>query len=533
MYFTAEQKNPIMFTYGYVNPITLNLMMLNFEDFDPSIQENIRGPFISHLDANPHDKDNNYVIDFGKPDNQNEFAERCNMAKLKTLSNNADPSEKEYWADYLKKAQNAFCIPQHEDLSKDKHYANIGDDASGHLTMLAINTNVIDAINKNNKNFNVNFIMLMMFYEKTYFTPGNKDQFYTKKLEYELFPVTPDKIRMYNVNFIRTETERDYSQLFFQNIISDSFITMDKVFLQGEDTKPKSTGLSFSFPNLVIFLNKVPINKTMSFKYTSISDIISDLGGSFDLIFVIFQIFHNFLTTYNYEAFLLNSVFQYHTSIEDSNIQYNRISTFMSKLKTRRSTILEKSINSPEIKPRESVNDASQRKIKDESIVKDDSIALEENQENDNNKKDEFEIKKNILPSISKLIKNRESYQIKPFDIIKASYNTFFNKATSKDKLISISQSLIENEIDFTKILKNSFDLHILKRAFIEEPLCNYITFPSMSITNPNPGIVLLTKLQTQVDYSEINEDFVKELVKKDLDKNKYNTIFQQIIENR
>ena len=92
---------------------------------------------------------------------------------------------------------------------------------------------------------------------------------------------------------------------------------------------------------------------------------------------------------------------------------------------------------------------------------------------------------------------------------------------------------MIDSEIDYTKLLKNSFDLHILKGAFIEEPLSDYITFPSLSITNPDAGLSLLTKFQRKVNYSEINEELITQLVNNDLNKNKYNKILKQIIEHQ
>ena len=92
---------------------------------------------------------------------------------------------------------------------------------------------------------------------------------------------------------------------------------------------------------------------------------------------------------------------------------------------------------------------------------------------------------------------------------------------------------MILNEIDFTKLLKNSFDLYILKNAFVEEPLSNYIAFPSLSLTNPDPGISLLTNFQNLINYSEINEDAINELVNKNLNKTKYKKILKQIIDFR
>lgn len=99
--------------------------------------------------------------------------------------------------------------------------------------------------------------------------------------------------------------------------------------------------------------------------------------------------------------------------------------------------------------------------------------------------------------------------------------------------MLLLSESLISREIDFTRILKNSFDLHILKNAFIEEPLSNYISFPSLSLTNSEEGILLLTKLQSEFNYSEMTEEIVSKLVNKDLENKKYNRILKHIIEYR
>ena len=62
------------------------------------------------------------------------------------------------------------------------------------------------------------------------------------------------------------------------------------------------------------------------------------------------------------------------------------------------------------------------------------------------------------------------------------------NPTASKDKLLLLSESLIDSEIDFTKILKSSYEFHILNSAFIEESLSNYITFASLSISNQDQG---------------------------------------------
>jgi hypothetical protein len=51
---------------------------------------------------------------------------------------------------------------------------------------------------------------------------------------------------------------------------------------------------------------------------------------------------------FNYKAYLLNSIFQYHTSPEDSNIHYKNISTILDKVQLKKSTKIQKvNIDSP------------------------------------------------------------------------------------------------------------------------------------------------------------------------------------------
>ena len=514
----TENNNPIMFTYGFFDISRNDLRYIDLNDFE----DKLNGPFISHADI----KNNTFSLDFKiKDDDHAKFTEKCNITNIeayaeqrKTETNNI---EEEYWEDYIKKAKNSFCLPQRE-----VDYTNKYDNGDEKLTVLSVNLDVVSAIKTKYPSL-VNLIVMVMFYPKTYFTPGDSQRFYTKRVEFEVFSLETDKIKLYYASFQKTKTERDYSEFFFPNVIEDEFITADKVFLQGEANRDIK-----GIPCLLLYLNKNPFSVIYSFKYTSISDVISSLGGSFDLIFVVFQIIHNYITTFNYKAYLLNSIFSFHCSNIENNAIYNKINTFVLKNQTTRRNSkfpeITKAIESPEkIKENqeEAKNDESGRKIND-------SLSVDiERKENKSIHIHQIELQNNLRPSIQKLVSNRTKYEIKPYDVLTAYINQLRKKPSEKDKIILLSESIIEEQIDYAKILKNSFDLFILKEAFIEKPFSNYITLPSLSISNTTPTISLLEEFQNDRGYEKISEELINELILKDLDKHKYSKILKQIID--
>lgn len=453
----------------------------------------------------------------------------CNYTDMSQYSQERPSFENDYWVDYLFKVNNSYCFPK-KDETEDLDYSYIDNKGNGHSTVVAVNRDIIRTLFSKPKLLDL--YVLVMFYERTYFSPGNSTQFYTKRLESELFPITSDKSKMYNVNFIKTKTTRDYSGFFITDKIENIFTTVDKVLIQAEAIVPSYilNNDDINVTHLVLNLNKAVFLKTYSFKYIGISDIISSLGGSFRPIFFIFQFIYNFLIMFNYKAYLLNSIFQYHTSKDDSNKEYNKVNTLMNNYIVKRGSLCRRdSVHSPEKSlEKEELREINLNILKETNNEKRNNDNPTENASNKNQKTVSYK----LHDSLNKIIKNREKYMIKSTDVVKAYFNSCFKiKATSKDKLLLLSESLIDTEIDFTKILKNSFDLHILKTAFIEEPLSNYITFPSLSITNPDAGLSLLTKFQSKVNYSEINEELITQLVNNDLNKIKYNKILKQIIE--
>lgn len=335
MYFDKENNNPVMFAYAYVD-LDLSLKMVNISDFkDENGEISLRGPFITYFNS----KDNNYQVNL---DNKNNYMKPCNYTDIRKYKNHKnDLYENNYWEDYLSKVNSSYCFPNKNEV-EDSNYSYIDDKGNGHSTVLAINRSITKTLLSKSRLLNIN--MLVMFYERTYFTPGNSTQFYTKRLEYELFPLSEDKMKIYNVNFIKTKTTRDYSEFFMTNEFEDIFITVEKVFIQAEVFIPSFilNSDNANISNLVLNLNKSAFLKIYSFKYIGISDIISSLGGSFKPIFFIFKFIYILISMFNYKAYLLNSIFQYHTSNEESNIEYKKINTLMTIIQERRNSLFPK-----------------------------------------------------------------------------------------------------------------------------------------------------------------------------------------------
>ena len=430
--FTMK-SNPLMFTYGYLDIISSNITYIKpREENDTS--SDLDGPVLSFLNVSG----GSYTADY---QNYKKYAIKCDSNKLREISTSQIENEKDgntltFWNNILKQAETSYCLPEGD----EPDYTNIDENGNGRIQVITVdNDNLTRLNNKYGKNSSLRLFFLFVFYSKVYFTPGSSEGFYTKRLEYEVFPLQTDRKLMYIMEFQNIQTTRDYSEFFLVNKKENEFISVDKT--KAYASVEVNDILESLFPPLTIQFTKVPIMKLYTFKYSTISDIISSLGGSFDIIFFSIQLIHNFNTHFNYKAFILNSVFMYHTTNQEprnTNLEINNIVKQSTKV---------------------SVNDNQSRyKLNSEDL----------NSE------------------LTRILSNRVKYTIKATDIVKSYYNTMTRKNTVKDDLITKSEELISKQIDFTEIIKSSLDLSMMKTAFYEKDISDYFTFPSINLHSKN-----------------------------------------------
>lgn len=67
-----------------------------------------------------------------------------------------------------------------------------------------------------------------------------------------------------------------------------------------------------TYSHLFLVLDISKKKKIYQYKYLGITDIISDLGGSFDIYVFLITIINKILSGFQYKSFLINSIFSFH-----------------------------------------------------------------------------------------------------------------------------------------------------------------------------------------------------------------------------
>lgn len=211
--FDFESKNPIMFSYAYLDAKSFKIVYVPHDD-------SISSPIINYLDIIGNE------VEFKGFD----LTEKCNMTEIDTLSKNktfTNGIEDDFWISVKNNAVRSYCFPKNQN-----NYANMDYKNNGRTIMINVHTNILDQLSTYSNSTTQMFILLM-YYSKSYLSPGIDSKFYTKRLEWQIFFFSNQKSRMYNIDIQREKTNRIYKQLIFEEVISDTYFTLDKLFLSG------------------------------------------------------------------------------------------------------------------------------------------------------------------------------------------------------------------------------------------------------------------------------------------------------------
>ena len=501
--FDFENKNPVMFSYAYLDTKTFKI---NYVPHDSSIST----PIINYLDFKENEVEYKGLY----------FTEKCNMTDIEILSKNdtfTGGIEDDYWKEIKKNAVRSYCFPKNNNT-----YANSDNQNNGRTIMINVHSNILDQLSAYS-NYTSKMFLLIMYYPQTYLTPGNNAKFYTKRLEWQLFFLSPETSKMYNIDFQRKTTNKIFSTYFFDNNQLDYFFSMDKNYLTGEVETKYMNYLPGGKPSLILYINKTIYTKIYNFKFTTLNDVISNIGGSFELIYLMLSIVNSVLTKFSYHAFLLNSIFKFHTS----NDLHEKTATILRNYS--------KYFKEHDVNEKKTYHDLSEREI---NVSRE--VPNNENVENKRNTKNlmikstqqtintDYKLRIGLL----EIIKGRNSYKISSYDAFIARLNDIIGKTTIKDNLILLSSSIDQQSLDFNAIVKSVLDIETLKDLVVDEDFANYLTFPSLNISKPTSSIKMLSKLTTKLNYDSINVKLIDNLMDKDLSKEAYKKIIQNIAES-
>ena len=385
--------------------------------------------------------------------------------------------------------------------------------------MINVHTNILDQLSAYS-NYTSNMFLLIMYYPQTYLTPGNNAKFYTKRLEWQLFFLSPETSKMYNIDFQRKITNKIFNTFYYDNNQIDYFYSMDKNYLTGEVDTKYMNYLPGGKPSLILYINKTIYTRIYYFKFTTLNDIISNIGGSFELIYLMLSILNSIFTNFSYHAFLLNSIFKFHTSKDSHEKTVTILRNYSKYLKDY--DLIEK----------KTFHDLTNRKLnvsrevaKDENVVNNKNVINKSTQHVINS---EYKLRIGLL----EIIKGRHSYKVSSYDVFIAKLNDIIGKTTIKDKLILLSSTIVQQSLDYNTIVKCVLDIETLKDLVIDEDFTNYLTFPSLNISKPTSSIKMLSKLTTKLNYECINVKLIDNLLDKDLSKEGYKKIIQNIAES-
>lgn len=481
LYFNLQNNSFLMFNYNYVNTANISRHPIHYN-------ETIIPPIVIVSDL--LDESNTY---FDKP---SVLLERCtNMITKESFPNYEN--DKEYYDNILSIASFSYCMPSNDNL-----YTSLNSKSYGQLLTVSI---LKQADTTLRSLYPDKLLGLLMYYEKRYINQDTtkKDQFFIKKLEYEYFPFSNEenKISIYNLFFEKVQYIRDYSLfLFYGTINEDNFHSLQKNVFNG-NTKSSNTQIT----SLFIMLNKSTLSRVFNFQFTSLSDCLSAFGGTYEIIFILVETFYVFFFSFDYKAYLINSVFSFHAEDEESKQSARKVSAaFGNNINNFQSNT-----------NRENKNTISEL----DRIVKGDGTT-------------------NRLPEISqielkiclnKILLKRQPYSINSIDTLKAAFNQIRNKESEKDKLINLLDIVIQENIDFVKIIKNSLDIYALKETIIEKPLINFITFPSLNINNCSNSIKYINSFNMNDNFNKLDVLAIDDLVSKDFSERKYKVILKKI----
>ena len=339
----------------------------------------------------------------------------------------------------------------------------------------------------------------MIYYENYYFKENSKDKedFFVKQLEYEYyaFPENKSNMLLYTIFFEQHRVERDYSSfLLFSDSFTDHYTKIQKTTYVG--TLP-----SDRVSSLYLMLYKRNLTNIFKFKFTSLSDCISVFGGTFEIVCIIVKYFHVLTLSFHYKAYLINSVFSFYVDDQEAINNRRKISLAYNLKKEPESNNIQ-------------MGSESSRGIKKVISAPSSSTIMNQTE---------------LKESLSKMLSMRKKWKVNSLDTLIASFNKLRNKESQKDKLISLLHNIIEDQIDYSKIITNSLDIYSLKESLVDSSLIKLISFPNLNMNKFEETIKYIQEFRLKFNLNDIDNKTVSDLVLKDFNDLKYKTILKKL----
>lgn len=150
-------------------------------------------------------------------------------------------------------------------------------------------------------------------YTQYIYQPNNINNPYFKKNEVYIFPLNPSYSTGYVTNIKKTELSLITNPFILQeNVNTYDIYQVDKIY-----NLYNSNRLSDKFPILAIIFKQDPIKNQLKFKYTTLEQVTSYIGGFFPVIYYIFYVVNTYISSFELQAYLINRIFTFHYILDN------------------------------------------------------------------------------------------------------------------------------------------------------------------------------------------------------------------------
>lgn len=412
---------------------------------------------------------------------------RCNTTEINMYLTNLTNSdmkkyenEKDFWNLYIKQAKNSYCFEQNTSqlsiFTKDSQtYDNI---------MLGLHTNLSSSL-----------YSLVIKYPKYYFTPDNKYQQYIMDMETLSFSFPSEKtVFLYSLFFNTIQIISDFSEYFVTNIKKISYIQFEKTSIYNSGLLDAETYKSLPL-NMILQINQTSKSVVFNYKYQGLGYLIAYIGGAFQVYTLIISVIYKGIVLFSYKAYLLNLVFSFHFNTEKSEKQESPLKNKENQYKN----------------------------LKTFSQIE--KIEKIEGQSFDLNLK-----KEKVHEKLRLFLDNKDKYCVSSKDVFSGYLNLLLKrKGDVKERILMKYIDLLNSQYDYSNIVKNSLEAYIHKKIIVDSALFKFLLFPSVNLSNPKGSISFVERI-IQSKNDEIQFEDVKNLLEKDLRKEKYVKLFEMFM---
>lgn len=397
--------------------------------------------------------------------------------------------EKEYWKEYIRKAQSSYCFNQNNIKNEYILYNE------NKYIVLAITSELDSILTKAIPV--ISFIPFVSILYPKYILTASNVNIYIKDIDYLLFPVPKhSSINAYEIFFNSFKIVSDYSEFFIENKVERVFYSIDSPFYRGSVEVGESLKeMKIVYSSLLILLNMSKLSRIYQYKYVGIGDILSELGGSFQIYYLLISILYGGVIKFSYQSYLLNSIFSFHVSQSKGQGQRHNTNT------------------------KENQNEYSKIKY---------STKISHVHTNSS-----LKMKKTMVKSrIEEYLNKKEKRIITTKQVFMSFINKILNKQSVSQKIITNCLFLLESQFDYSKIIQLFLEDFIQKEIIMDDSLHKFMNFPSINLENYEFSIRLIEKIMKLGKGNEnILLDDVEKLIDKDHRKNKYSKLFDLFME--